>query len=193
MPKMFIIAGCNGAGKTTASYTLLPELLDCKEFINSDEIAKGLSPFNPSLAAIKASKLMAERMDELLERREDFGIETTLSTKSLARIVVDAQRRGYMVSLVFLWLSIPELAIERVRLRVESGGHDIPEATIRRRYASGIDNLFKLYMPICDYWVIIDNSGQAGRIVAEGGVNITTKIHSKPIYNSILEYERTRD
>ena len=156
MPSLFIIAGCNGAGKTTASYTLLPELLNCEDYVNSDEIAKGLSPFRPSLAAIKASKIMMERIHELIAERKSFGIESTLSTRSLAKIVVDAQNRGYKVNLIFFWLMMPELAIERVKLRVQSGGHDVPEETIRRRYGLGIDNLFKLYIPICDYWIVPD-------------------------------------
>jgi len=190
---MYIIAGCNGAGKTTASYTMLPELLDCVEYVNSDEIARGLSPFDPSLASIKATKILLERMQELLERRVTFGVETTLSTKTLAKTVVQAQKLGYTVNLFFFWLSMPQLAIERVALRVQSGGHDIPVETIIRRYGTGIDNLFKEYMPIVDYWVIVDNSGKSGKLVAEGGMRVVTKIHHKITFNKILEYERTRD
>ena len=193
MPRLFIIAGCNGAGKTTASYTLLPELLNCEDYVNSDEIAKGLSPFRPALAAIKASKIMMERIHELIAERKSFGVESTLSTRSLAKIVVEAQNKGYKVNLVFFWLRMPELAIERVKLRVQSGGHDVPEETIRRRYGLGIDNLFKLYMPICDYWMILDNSNTPSKLVAEGGTAIVTKIHDKTVYNLILDYERTRD
>lgn len=193
MPKLYVIAGCNGAGKTTASFAMLPEILDCAEYVNSDEIARGLSPFDPSLASIKATKVMLERIQELLERRITFGVETTLSTKTLAKILVHAKELGYTVNLVFFWLSMPELAIERVALRVKSGGHDIPVDTILRRYGNGIDNLFKEYMSIVDYWIIIDNSGKRGSLVAEGGTNVVTKIHNKVTYNKILEYERTRD
>lgn len=193
MPRLFIIAGCNGAGKTTASYTLLPELLNCEEYVNSDEIAKGLSPFRPSLAAIRASKIMMERIHELIDEGKSFGIETTLSTKTLAKIAVDAQKRGYKVNIIFFWLRIPELAIERVKLRVASGGHDVPEETIRRRFGLGLDNLFKLYLPICDYWMILDNSNSPSRIVAEGGIKVVTKIHDRNAYNLLLDYERARD
>lgn len=193
MPTIYIIAGCNGAGKTTASYTLLPELLNVDEYVNSDEIAKGLSPFRPSLAAIKASKIMMERIHELIEEGETFGLETTLSTKTLSKIIVDAQKRGYKVNLLFFWLRMPELAIERVKLRVESGGHDVPEETIRRRYGLGIDNLFRLYMPVCDYWMLLDNSKSPASLIAEGGIRVVTKIHDKTVYNLILDYERTRD
>lgn len=193
MPKLFIIAGCNGAGKTTASYTILPDMLNCEEYVNADEIAKGLSPFNPSLVAIKASRIMMERIEELIEKGGDFGIETTLATRSLSRVVVRAQEKGYFVTVVFFWLRLPELAVERVKLRVASGGHDVPEKTIVRRYGVGIDNLFRLYIPICDYWIIIDNSNSPSRITAEGGKSIVTKIHNKTAYNLLLNYERTRD
>ena len=132
-------------------------------------------------------------MHELIAERKSFGVESTLSTRTLAKTVVEAQNKGYKVNLVFFWLRMPELAIERVKLRVQSGGHDVPEETIRRRYGLGIDNLFKLYMPICDYWMILDNSNTPSKLVAEGGTNIVTKIHDKTVYNLILDYERTRD
>lgn len=193
MPSLYIISGCNGAGKTTASYTLLPDLLNCDEYVNSDEIAKGLSPFNPSLAAIKASKLMTERIHELLEKRATFGIETTLATRSLARVITGAQAIGYRVTLVFFWLQVPELAIQRVKLRVASGGHSVPEETIIRRYGAGIDNLFHIYTPIVDYWMIIDNSNTPSKLVAEGGLSVVTKLHDKTAYNQILNYERARE
>jgi len=193
MPSLYIISGCNGAGKTTASYTLLPDLLNCDEYVNSDEIAKGLSPFNPALAAIKASKLMTERIHELLEKRATFGVETTLATRSLARVVTGAQAIGYRVTLVYFWLQVPELAIQRVRLRVASGGHSVPEDTIIRRYGAGIDNLFHIYMPIVDYWMIIDNSNTPSKLVAEGGLSVVTKLHDKTAYNQILNYERARE
>ncbi len=192
MPRFFIIAGCNGAGKTTASYTILPEMLNCEEFVNSDEIAKGLSPFNPELAAIRASRLMMERIYELLDKGCDFGVETTLATRFLLRVISEAQKRGYIVTLLFFWLKMPELAVERVKLRVASGGHNIPEETIYRRYDAGIDNFFTRYIGICDYWIIIDNSNMKAEIVAEGGKMIITKTHNKLTYNQLLNYERAR-
>lgn len=193
MRRLYIIAGCNGAGKTTASYTILPEILDCVDYVNSDEIARGLSPFNPELAQVDASRIMISRIDDLIGKRKNFAIETTLSTKALARTVVKAQSAGYYVILVFVWLSIPQLAVERVALRVASGGHNVPQEVILRRYGMGIDNMFKIYMPICDYWVIIDNSGKSGKLVAEGGNRIVTKIHNKVLHRKLLEYERARD
>ena len=193
MPRLYIIAGCNGAGKTTASYTILPDMLNCDEFVNSDEIAKRLSPNNPEESAIRASRLMMERIDELIDKGETFGVETTLTTRTLTRVIVRAQQKGYVVTLVYFWLKMPELAVERVKLRVEAGGHYVPEATIRRRYDVGISNLFTLYIPVCDYWILIDNSNNPSNIIAEGGKSIVTKIHNKTLYNLLINYERTRD
>ncbi len=165
---MFIIAGCNGAGKTTASYTLLPELLDCREFVNADEIAKGLSPFNPEEVAVKAGRLMLTRIRELLESDNDFAFETTLATRSYVNTVKKAQENGFLVTILYFWLNSPELAVERVKERVREGGHNIPEKIIRRRYFAGIKNLFNLYMDITDEWLLIDNSGLNAKTVAEG-------------------------
>ncbi len=168
MKRLYIISGCNGAGKTTASYTILPEMLDCNEFVNADEIAKGLSPFNPNKVAIKAGRLMLTRIDELLESGVDFAFETTLSTRSYVNTVKKAQEKGYFVTVLYFWLNTPELAVERVKIRVEEGGHDIPEVTIRRRYNLGINNMFNLYIPVADYWMFIDNSKSPFEILADG-------------------------
>ena len=168
MPNLFIIAGCNGAGKTTASFTVLPEMLDCDEFINADEIARGLSPLNPEKAAIEAGRLMLSKIDKLIQNKSDFAFETTLSTKSYTQTIQKAKLIGYQVTLVFFWLDSVDLAIERVKTRVLEGGHDIPKAVIIRRYYSGLKNLFDLYIPICDYWMIFNNSKSPSELLAEG-------------------------
>ncbi len=168
MPNLYIIAGCNGAGKTTASFTVLPEMLDCDEFINADEIARGLSPLNPEKAAIEAGRLMLTKIDKLIKDQKDFAFETTLSTKSYANTIQRAKKNEFHITLVFFWLDSVELAIERVKNRVSEGGHDIPESTILRRYYSGIKNLFQLYIPICDYWMIFNNSKSPSELIAEG-------------------------
>ena len=143
---LYIISGCNGAGKTTASYTVLPEILDCREFVNADEIARGLSPFNPESVAIEAGKLMLQRIEDLLAKDETFSIETTLATKSYIDLVRRAQAKGYVVKVLFFWLNSPELALLRIAERVSKGGHNIPEEIVRRRYSAGINNLFHLFM-----------------------------------------------
>jgi predicted ABC-type ATPase len=177
MQNLFIIAGPNGAGKTTASYSVLPGMLGCKEFVNADEIARGLSPFQADKAAIDAGRLMLHRIKELIKHKSDFAFETTLSTRSYVNTVVKAKESGYFVTLVYLWLNSPELAVARVRTRVLEGGHDIPIEVIKRRYFSGIKNLFNLYIPVSDYWMIIDNSENPFKFIAEGDSDKKKQIH----------------
>lgn len=168
MPKLYIVSGCNGAGKTTASYALLPEMLGCSQFVNSDEFAKNLSPFSPDSASIQASKLMLLKINYLFKRHEDFAIETTLATRSLKKMVRYAQNEGYTVTVLYFWLSSPDLAVERVKARVAAGGHNIPEATIRRRYVVGLQYFFEDYIPLADRWILADNSEIPFKVVAEG-------------------------
>lgn len=174
MKRLYIIAGCNGAGKTTASYTILPEILDCKEFVNADEIAKGLSPFRPEKAGIEAGRLMLKRIKTLLESGENFAFETTLSTRSYVNFIEKAKERNYQVTCLFFWLHSVELAISRVETRVREGGHHIPENVIRRRYKSGLMNFFKLFLPRVDNWLFVNNSGDTYEIIAEGAMSEIT-------------------
>ncbi|MBE6215927.1 MAG: zeta toxin [Bacteroidales bacterium] len=185
MPRLYIISGCNGAGKTTASYSLLPEMLDCKEFVNSDEFAKGLSPFDPSKASIQASRYMLLKIRYLLKRGQDFAVETTLATRTLLKTAKMAQSAGYTVTLLYFWLNSPDLAVERVRARVEAGGHNIPEETIRRRYNTGIYYFFNLYAPICERWILADNSQIPFRVIAEGSRNDVINIRDEQTYAKI--------
>lgn len=155
---IYVIAGPNGAGKTTFATKFLPDFADCKEFLNADLIAAGLSPFSPQLQNYRASELMLERMRELLEGRKTFSFETTLAAKSYARRIPEWQDRGYRVFLFFLWLPNEGLAIERVANRVRQGGHDIPVTTIRKRYQRGLVNFNSLYRPVVDGWLLLDGS-----------------------------------
>ena len=168
---LYIISGCNGAGKTTASYSVLPKLLDCKQFVNADEIAKGLSPFCPESVAIQAGKLMLLRIEELLASNENFSIETTLATRSYSELVKRAQEKGYKVTLLYFWLNSPKLAVERVARRVREGGHNIPKDVIYRRYEKGLKNLFNIFIPIVDSWMIVDNGVEPRELIAEGDIN----------------------
>ncbi len=185
MPNLYIIAGCNGAGKTTASYTVLPDMLNCREFVNADEIAKGISPFQPEKAAIDAGKIMLTRIHELIESQVDFSFETTLAPNYFVNLIREAQRKGYFVTLVFFWLNTVDLAIQRVKMRVSEGGHNIPEDTIRRRYKSGIRNLVKKYIPICNYWLIINNSEGPFNVVAEGLKISEIEVKNSCVWNKI--------
>ncbi len=185
MPRLYIISGCNGAGKTTASYTMLPEMLECSEFVNSDEFAKGLSPFKPEKASIQAGRYMIAKIRYLLKKQLDFGIETTLATRTVLKTVKMAQAAGYTVTLLYFWLKSPELAIERVRARVEAGGHNIPEETIRRRYKVGIDYFFHYYAPICERWILADNSQIPFRVIAEGSKSDLINIKDSETYEKV--------
>lgn len=165
--KLYIIAGCNGAGKTTASFNILPEILQCKEFVNADEIARGISPFQPEKVAIEAGRIMLHRIDELLNLGEDFAFETTLSTRTFIHRIEKAQSNGYFVTLIFFWLDSIELAKDRVNKRVKEGGHNIQTDVIERRYKSGISNLFKIYQNKVDSLLIYDNSNSESELIAE--------------------------
>jgi predicted ABC-type ATPase len=165
--KLYIISRCNGAGKTTASFTILPDILDCKEFVNADEIAKGLSPFQPEKASFEAGRIMLHRINELIGENVNFAFETTLSTKSYKNKIKEAQEKGYLVTLLFFWLQNVELAKKRVKIRVSEGGHNIESDVIHRRYYRGIKNLFDIYIPIVDGTLIFDNSEGKHELIAE--------------------------
>lgn len=165
--KLYIIAGCNGAGKTTASITILPEILFCQEFINADEIANKLSPSQPEKVSLEAGRIMLNRINELIELGSNFAFETTLSTISYHEKVKRAQEKGFTVILFFFWLNSIDLAIDRVKTRVLEGGHNILEDVIVRRYSKGIYNLFNIYIPLVDEFLVIDNSEVKHELIAE--------------------------
>ena len=165
MKKLYVLAGCNGAGKTTVAYFILPEILQCKEFVNADEIAKGLSPFQPDKALYAAGKILLKRIDDFIERGIDFAIETTLSAIYYREIIKKAQENGYYVNLIFFWLNSVDLAKERVRLRVSEGGHFVSDEVVKRRYHKGLDNFFTIFMPLCDNVMLFDNSATTPKLV----------------------------
>ncbi|MDR3297615.1 MAG: zeta toxin [Prevotellaceae bacterium] len=185
--KLYIIAGCNGAGKTTASLTILPEILNCKEFVNADAIAVGLSPFQPSSVAVDAGKIMLQRIDDLLNQGKCFAFETTLAARSYRGRIAVAKAKGYHVTLLFFWLQTVELARERVRTRVLEGGHGINTDVIERRYLSGIKNLFDTYLPIVDVAWIYDNSEGRHEIVAKKAGDSTLNIVDELKFHQIKQ------
>jgi predicted ABC-type ATPase len=165
-PNVYIVAGPNGAGKSTFAQRFLPDYADCREFVNADLIAAGLSPFNPESLAIEAGRLMLARIETLAQARVDFGFETTLAGRSQLTLLTRLRAEGYRTHLFFLWLPTLGLALERVQDRVLAGGHFVPEETVRRRLTRGLSNFFHLYQPVLDTYLIFDNSGDSPRLVA---------------------------
>lgn len=182
---LYIVAGCNGAGKTTASFTILPEIIECKEFVNADEIAKGLSPFQPEKVALEAGRIMLGRINELLGNDESFAFETTLATRSYKSKIEKAQQKGYTVTLLFFWLQSVELAKERVRIRVLEGGHHIEAHVIGRRYYKGIRNLFDIYLPLVDGAFIFDNSMGKHELLAQKTIDGQFTIINHTTFNEL--------
>ncbi|HWB92021.1 MAG TPA: zeta toxin family protein [Puia sp.] len=193
MPNLYIVAGCNGAGKTTASFTILPEILNCREFVNADSIAAGLSPFNPESVAIEAGRLMLSRIHELMAGGTDFAFETTLATRSYVSLIEFARGAGYKVTLLFIWLDSPATAARRVADRVRKGGHSIPIDVIKRRYYRGISNLFNLYIPVSDRWMVVNNETIVPEPIAEGAIGVDNIVINEYIWHVINDQAKRDD
>ncbi len=167
--KVIIIAGPNGADKTTFAREFLPREADCPTFINIDMIAAGLSPFRPERAAVQASRLMIGEMESFLRREESFAVETTLAARGYIRRIPLWQEAGYVVKLIYLWLPSVEMALERVAHCVAQGGHAVPDQVVRRRFEAGWRNFNDMYKERVDGWQLFDNSGPEPVLLDEGG------------------------
>lgn len=176
-PRIIIVAGPNGAGKTTFAREFLPHEAGCPVFLNADLIAAGLSPFDPGRAAIRAGRLMLQEIADHVARLESFSFETTLSGQGYARQIPQWRRKGYRVDIIFLSLPSADLAVQRVASRVMQGGHDIPEATIRRRFAAGMRMFRTLYQPLVDQWLLYDNAGDQPALMDWSGNPMITPRH----------------
>lgn len=182
-----VLAGSNGAGKSTSAPALLRGRLRVDEFVNADTIARGLSAFAPETAAIDAGRVMLRRLQQLADQRRSFAFETTLASRSFAPRISAWMQTGYSFHLVFLWLPSVELAVARVRERVQLGGHDVPADTIRRRYQRGIRNFFALYRPLATSWRLYDNANTRPRLIARGDPDHPTHITDEAVWNRIEE------
>src|SRR6266446_5274991 len=165
-PTIYLIAGCNGAGKTTFAKEFLPREVKCLRFYNADEIARGLSPLDPSAGAIKAGRLLLSEVRESIDRHQTFALESTLSGRTYVRIFERALSSGYNLELHYLWLSNVEQAIARVRRRVRMGGHNVPVKDIRRRFKRSLTHLIDDYLPLSTRWAIWDNRGLPAKRLA---------------------------
>jgi predicted ABC-type ATPase len=165
--ELIVIGGPNGAGKTTVAQVLVPQKLGIAEFINADEIARGLSPFNPNGAALAAGRLMLQRMRSLADQGQSFAIETTCAGKGHVGFLRQCKQAGWQIIFIFLWLPSAQIAIDRVARRVAAGGHDIPAATVARRYTAGLRNMCAHYLPLADVATIYDNAGDKPILIAE--------------------------
>lgn len=185
-PIVIVLAGPNGAGKTTASERLLRDRLAVLEFVNADVIARGLSGFGPDHVSLAAGRIMLTRLDELAEARADFAFETTLASRTFAPWLARQVRSGYEFHLLYVWLPSADAAVARVRSRVRSGGHDIPEDTIRRRYRRGIRNLFELYMPIATNWTIANGVSSVPEPICSGGLGQPNEVLDSEAWARVL-------
>ena len=166
-PILYVIGGCNGAGKTTFAREFLPHEVKCLRFLNADEIARGLSPFAPGAAAVKAARLLLTEFRSCVEHRETFAIESTLSGRTYVRLFRDAKRRGFSIRIHYLWLPTVALALARVRERVKKGGHNVPAQDIRRRFQGSRTHFAQDYAPLADRWAMWDNQTSPPTLLAE--------------------------
>jgi predicted ABC-type ATPase len=185
-----VLAGPNGAGKTTAARVLVPEKLEIREFVNADEIARGLSPFNAEEAAVAAGRAMVERMRSLVREGRSFAFETTGAGRAHAVFLRRRRAEGWRITLVFLWLPSPLAALDRVARRVAQGGHAIPADVVVRRYWSGLANLGSLYLPLPDVAAIYDNADDARILIAERAPPASLVVHDAKRWAQIEREER---
>jgi len=165
-PTIYIIAGCNGAGKTTLAREYLPHEVKCLRFLNADELARGLSPLDPSAGAFKAGRLLLKEIHDSISKRETFALESTLSGRTYLQMFREARGVGYSIELHYLWLASPAQAIARVRLRVRNGGHDVPVGDVRRRFHRSLEHLIQDYLPLASRWTVWDNRKPPPKLLA---------------------------
>jgi len=182
--KVYIIAGPNGSGKTTFANKFLPDYAKCPNFVNADLIAQGLSPFSPRSAAIKAGRLLLEQIHNLADKNVDFAFETTLSGKSYIPFLKELRGKSYSINIFFLWIPSVELALMRIKDRVDAGGHDVAAVDVKRRFNRGLYNFFTYYRPLADTWLLFNNADLMPRLIARER-DKKTEIIDKELFKKI--------
>jgi predicted ABC-type ATPase len=176
-PTIYVIAGCNGAGKTTFAKEFLPSI-GVIRFLNADEIARGLSPLRPEAVAFKAGRLLLSELQDLIERHETFALESTLSGKTYVKIFERAKDRDYAIELHFVWIPDVREAIRRVRQRVIEGGYGVPAEDIKRRFERSIQHLLDDYTPLATKWFLWDNSTPPAKLLAESATHSIVQLRA---------------
>ena len=184
MPSLYVIAGPNGAGKTTFIKHFAPREIALLDFLNADEVARGLSPLAPERAQFEAGRIVISRFDQFVNERRNFCLETTLSGRTYRRHFAQARAAGYHVRLDFLLLPDVDDSIRRVADRVEQGGHNVPIEDLRRRFRVGVQNLFNLYRPVLDAWSLYDNGQHTPVLLAYGTQAEVTKVN-EPAFQKV--------
>jgi predicted ABC-type ATPase len=187
---VFVIGGPNGAGKSTSANRLLPKSLGLRDFLNADEIARGLSPFDPDRSAVAAGRLLIEGVDAFVREGKSFAFETTCAGRGHLRRLRTCRAAGYRIILIFLWLPSADAAVARVAQRVANGGHGIPEATVRRRYALGLHNMRHGFLPLADIALVYDNSDWSERLIAEKHADAELLVHDEMRWTLVEEATR---
>jgi len=190
VPNLYIIAGCSGSGKTTMAFTILPEFLNCREFVNADEIARGISPFQPEKISFLSGRLLLARITELIAQQEDFAFETSLSNLAYGSLIKRAKDHGYHVTLIFLYLQSELIAFRRILGEAKHEGGFISDEIVTRRYKRGIKNLFNLYLPLADHWIVVDNSDINPEMISSGGRDLDMTVLDEKIWEEIKRKAR---
>ena len=178
-PTIYLIAGCNGAGKTTFAKEFLLKEVGCANFLNADYLALGLSPLSPELAALKAGRLLLTEFKSLIARKETFALESTLSGLTYVRSLCQAKAKGFQIYLHYLWLPTPAIAIARVRERVKKGGHNVPVTDIKRRFGRGLRHFVEHYAPLANRWAVWDNQISPPPMILESSTCTHAELESK--------------
>lgn len=186
MSEIFVFGGCNGSGKSTLASKILSSLSPSPEFVNADIIAAQINPNDVDAVAIAASRLMLDRLKVLAVQNVDFSFETTLAARSFAPFLRKCKQKGYKVNLIYVWLPNSDLALQRVQKRVASGGHNIPQDIIIRRYQRGLNNFVDLYSPLADYWIVYDNSQSPTQVIAEQTINNSPIIYQPLAWKQLV-------